>query len=132
MKRLLLSLTLGTTSLYLAIRWLPSEQPINTSYYFADLIFNPIKFFAAAVAFLFAFLFLSNVFQAVFTEIYNLFKNRKSFSLVNLLFGLMIVFVPILLMEYSVWTLYINLIIAFIYGIFTLDVGRDTSIDRDN
>jgi hypothetical protein len=132
MKRLLLSLILGTTSLYLAIRWLPSEQPINTSYYFADLIFNPIKFFAAAIAFLFAFLFLSNVFQTIFTEIYFLFKKRKSFSVIKLSIGGLIVFVPILLIDYSVWTLSINLIIAFVYGIFTLDIGKGTSIDRDN
>jgi hypothetical protein len=132
MKRLLLSLILGTTSLYLAILWLPSEQPISFSFYFADLIFNPIKFFAAAIAFLFAFLFLGSVVQTFFLQLYFLFKVRKAFSITKLLVSLCIVYIPFLLREFSFWTLTLNLSIAFIYGIFTLDIDKRKSLDTDN
>jgi hypothetical protein len=132
MKRLLLYLLLGTTSLYLAIRWLPSEDPISFSFYFSQLIFNPIKFFAASIAFLFAFLFFSSVFQAFLTQVYNLIKRRKAFSLMKFIVSLFIAYVPILLHDFSFWTLTINLIIAFLYGIFTLDLKQDEKLETDN
>jgi hypothetical protein len=132
MKRLVFSLVIGTAALYLSIRWFPTEQPINFSYYFASLIFNPIRFFAASIAFMFAFLFLSYVFQTIIIELAALLNRNRKFSIARLFIALFIVLVPYFLSAYSIWILTINLIVAFIYGIFTLELNKGRTLDKGN
>jgi hypothetical protein len=133
MRKNITSLLVGSIALYLAIRWLPTVQPFVISDYFAKLIFNPLRFFAGSMAFLFAFTFLSNLIQSFFWQIRFFLYKRKHFSMFTFVTSLAIFAVPIWLINYSVWILSINLILATIYGIVTMNENIEKTLyKRDN
>lgn len=116
---------------YLTIMFFPNLDLQNLSFFLAEFILNPLRFFLGMITFMITILVFSSFIRSAIEQTYQWIWRKKRLT-ISLILDYSIGISYFLLLQVSVWLTIIFLIFSSFYGIITADFEQENAHDFDD